>query len=86
LFREYGIIEKKKGEKYMVRRTITAKTGLTPEQLEEIRALGEMPDEEINLDDEDCPPLSPAMMKQFRCAVIMRNRAKRSVKNGKADI
>lgn len=43
---------------------------LTKEQLEELERAKNMP---ITFDD-DCPELSPAMLKQLRCAVRNRNR------------
>ena len=56
-------------------RTFTIKDGQTPaqEQLEEVRAAAKR---EIQF-DEDCPELSPAMYKAFRCAVAQRNRNKK---------
>ena len=46
----------------------------TPEQLEEVKAAAER---EIQF-DEDCPELSPAMYKAFRCSVAQRNRKKKN--------
>lgn len=46
----------------------------------ELEALKLMPDEDICLDDEDCPAMSPSMQKSYECAVAMRNRMR---KNGK---
>ncbi|MCD7847627.1 MAG: hypothetical protein LUG49_06335 [Oscillospiraceae bacterium] len=43
---------------------------LTDEQREEIRAAAKKP---IVFDD-DCPELSPAMIKAFQCSVAQRNR------------
>ncbi|MCD7804698.1 MAG: hypothetical protein LUH03_06055 [Oscillospiraceae bacterium] len=43
---------------------------LTDEQREEIRAAAKKP---ITF-DEDCPELSPAMIKAFECSVAQRNR------------
>lgn len=45
----------------------------TQEQLDEIKAIK---DEDIVFDD-DCPEMSPAMRKAFRCAVAQRNRVKK---------
>ncbi len=45
----------------------------TPEQLEEVKAA----EREIQF-DEDCPELSPAMYKAFRCSVAQRNRKKKN--------
>ena len=44
--------------------------GLTEEQLREIEEAKKHP---ITF-DEECPELSPAMMKAFRSAVVQRNR------------
>ena len=43
---------------------------LTAEQKEEIREAAKKP---ITFDD-DCPELSPAMIKAFQCSVAQRNR------------
>ena len=43
---------------------------LTKEQVAEIEEAKKHP---VTF-DEDCPELSPAMMKAFRCAVIQRNK------------
>ncbi len=43
---------------------------LTDEQREEIRAAANKP----IVFDEDCPELSPAMIKAFQCSVAQRNR------------
>ncbi len=43
---------------------------LTAEQKEEIREVAKKP---ITFDD-DCPELSPAMIKAFQCSVAQRNR------------
>ena len=53
-------------------KTYTIKEGQkpTPEQLKELEEAKKHPIEF----DEDCPELSPAMMKAFRCAVVQRNR------------
>lgn len=50
----------------------TIKEGQKPteEQLAEVR---EAAKREIQF-DEDCPELSPAMYKAFKCAVVQRNR------------
>ncbi|MCD8220585.1 MAG: hypothetical protein LUD07_00050 [Clostridiales bacterium] len=46
----------------------------TPEQLQEVEDAKKYP---ISFDD-DCPELSPAMMKALKCAVIQRNRRKKA--------
>lgn len=46
----------------------------TPEQLQEVEEAKKSP----IVFDEDCPELSPAMMKALRCAVIQRNRMKKA--------
>ncbi len=55
-------------------KTYTIENGQKPteEQLAEAEAAKDQP---IVFDD-DCPELSDAMMKAFRCAVIQRNRKK----------
>ncbi len=50
---------------------------LTEKELEEIRALKEMKDEDIVF-DEDCPELSPSMLKSLRCVAAQRDRFKRA--------
>ncbi|MGN0154014.1 MAG: hypothetical protein ACI4A3_06155 [Lachnospiraceae bacterium] len=45
----------------------------TQEQLDAIKAIR---DEDIVFDS-DCPEMTPAMRKSFRCAVAQRNRAKK---------
>lgn len=47
---------------------------LTEEQIREIREAAKKP----IVFDEDCPELSPAMEKAFRCAVSQRNRIKKA--------
>jgi hypothetical protein len=49
----------------------------TEEELAELEALKLMPDEDICLDDEDCPAMSPSMQKSYECAVAMRNRMRK---------
>ena len=46
----------------------------TEEQIREIREAAKRP----IVFDEDCPELSPAMEKAFRCAVSQRNRRKQA--------
>ena len=46
----------------------------TEEQLQEIREAAKRP----IVFDEDCPELSPAMEKAFRCAAAQRNRRKQA--------
>ena len=46
----------------------------TEEQIQEIREAAKRP----VVFDEDCPEMSPAMEKAFRCAVIQRNRGKQA--------
>ncbi|MCD7784628.1 MAG: hypothetical protein LUH18_03470 [Oscillospiraceae bacterium] len=50
--------------------TLEELTPLTDEQRQEIRAAAEKP----IVFDEDCPELSPAMVKAFQCSVAQRNR------------
>lgn len=54
--------------------TLTIKNGQkpTPEQLKEVEEAKKYP---ITF-DEDCPELSPAMVKAFKSAVVQRNRKK----------
>lgn len=47
---------------------------LTEAQLKEVEEAKKHP----IVFDEDCPELSPAMMKAFRSAVIQRNRSKKA--------
>ena len=56
-------------------KTYIVKEGQLPtvEQVKEIEEAVKKP----IVFDEDCPELSPAMMKAFKCAVIQRNRRKR---------
>ena len=55
-------------------RTLVIENGQRPtkEQLKEVEEAKKSP---ITFDD-DCPELSPAMMKAFRSAAIIRNRRK----------
>lgn len=46
----------------------------TPEQLKEVEDAKKSP----IVFDEDCPELSPSMVKAFKCAVIQRNRRKKA--------
>ena len=46
----------------------------TEEQLQEIKEAAKRP----IVFDEDCPELSPAMEKAFRCAAVQRNRRKQA--------
>ena len=46
----------------------------TEEQIHEIREAAKRP----VVFDEDCPEMSPAMEKAFRCAVTQRNRRKQA--------
>ncbi len=46
----------------------------TEEQIQEIREAAKRP----VVFDEDCPEMSPAMEKAFRCAVTQRNRRKQA--------
>lgn len=57
-------------------RTFTIKENQVPtqEQLEEVKAAAKR---EIQF-DEDCPELSPAMFKAFKCTVTQRNRKKKN--------
>ena len=57
-------------------KTITIEKGQKPteEQIQEIREAAKYP---IAF-DEDCPEMSPAMEKAFRCAVAQRNRRKQA--------
>ena len=57
-------------------RTFTIKDGQVPskEQLDEVRSAAERT---IQF-DEDCPELSPAMYKAFKCAASQRNRRKKN--------
>ena len=57
-------------------RTFMIKDGQTPtqEQLDEVKAATKR---EIQF-DEDCPELSPAMYKAFKCSVTQRNRRKKN--------
>lgn len=50
--------------------TINKGQGPTPEQLKEVEEAKKKP---ITF-DEDCPELSPAMVKAFKSAVVQRNR------------
>ena len=45
-------------------------------QRKKAQALKLLKDEDIVFDD-DCPEMTPAMEKAFRCAVAQRNRAKK---------
>lgn len=58
----------------MISRSYTIKPGQKPteEQLREIEEAAKRP----IVPDEDCPELSPAMRKAFKCAVVQRNRRK----------
>ncbi len=49
---------------------------LSSAELAEIEALKLMKDEDIIFTD-DCPKMTPAMEKAFRCAVAQRNRVKK---------
>ncbi len=53
-------------------KTYTTKLGQQPTE-EQLREVEEAKNHPIVF-DEDCPELSPAMMKAFRCAVVSRNR------------
>lgn len=55
-------------------KTYIVKEGQLPtaEQIREIEEAAKKP----IVFDEDCPELSPAMMKAFKCAVVRRNRRK----------
>ena len=55
-------------------KTFTIKEGQkpTPEQIQEIREAAKYPIEF----DEDCPELSPAMLKAFKSSIANRNRRK----------
>ncbi len=55
-------------------KTFAIKEGQKPteEQLQEVREAEKRP----IVFDEDCPELSPAMHKAFRCSVVQRNRRK----------
>ena len=59
---------------FIMTKTFTIKEGQKPteKQLQEVR---EAKKRAIEF-DEDCPELSPAMHKAFRCSVIQRNRRK----------
>ena len=46
----------------------------TEEQIQEIKEVAKRP----IVFDEDCPELSPAMEKAFRCAIAQRNRRKQA--------
>ena len=52
--------------------TINSGQKPTPEQLKEVEEAKKYP---ITF-DEDCPELSPAMVKAFKSAVVQRNRKK----------
>ncbi len=53
--------------------TINSGQKPTPEQLKEVEEAKKYP---ITF-DEDCPELSPAMVKAFKSAVVQRNRKKK---------
>lgn len=53
--------------------TLEAGQKPTKEELEQIREAAKRP----IVFDEDCPELSPAMIKAFKCSVTQRNRRKR---------
>lgn len=57
---------------------VSIEKGQKPTQ-EEIDAIKAIKDEDIIFTD-DCPQMTPAMEKAFRCAVAQRNRAKKSAK------
>lgn len=58
----------------MMTKTFTIKPGQKPteEQLREIEEASKKP----IVPDQDCPELSLAMFKAFRCSVVQRNRRK----------
>ena len=58
----------------MMIRTFTIKKGQKPTE-EQLREVEEAQKHPIEF-DEDCPELSPAMHKAFRCAAAQRNRRK----------
>ena len=49
----------------LVRKVIDISAPLTPEQLERLKLLDEIKDEDI-VYDEDCPKLTPEQLKKFR--------------------
>ena len=49
----------------IVRKVIDLNAPLTPEQLERLKLLENMTDEDI-VYDEDCPPQTPEQLKKFR--------------------
>ncbi len=55
-------------------KTYTIENGQKPTE-EQLAEIAEAKNHPI-IFDEDCPELSPAMMKAFRCAVVHRNRRK----------
>ncbi|MCD7818114.1 MAG: hypothetical protein LUH07_03570 [Lachnospiraceae bacterium] len=57
-------------------KTYSTEPGQLPTE-EEIREAEEVVKYPIEF-DEDCPELSPAMMKAFRSAVVQRNRRKKA--------
>jgi hypothetical protein len=62
----------------MIKRvSISPDQKFTKEELAELEMLKLMPDEDICLDDDDCPVMSPGMQKSFECAVALRNRMRK---------
>lgn len=55
-------------------KTFTINPGQKPTE-EQLRKIEEAAKRPI-VPDEDCPELSPAMYKAFKCAVVQRNRRK----------
>ncbi len=57
-------------------RTYIIENGIEPTE-EQLREVEEAKNHPIVF-DEDCPELSPAMRKAFRCSVVQRNRRKKA--------
>lgn len=69
-----------KQEKYITEGEITMITQITIEKgqkptKEQLDAIKEIRDEDIVF-DRDCPEMTPAMRKSYRCAIAQRNRTK----------
>lgn len=67
-----------KGECIMVTEiTLDANYKLTEKELAEIEILKQMKEEDIVF-DEDCPELSPSMLKSLRCVAAQRDRFRKA--------
>lgn len=63
----------------IIRKWIDVGAPLTPEQLERLKLLDDIKDEDI-IFDEDCPELTPEQLKEFR-RVNPRRRDRQPIKN-----